>query len=319
MEQRLVNVTEIRMSELISAMSVALDITTGQPQGHSVRSCMIGMRLAEVLQLDEQARSALYYALLLKDVGCSSNAAKMTYLFHADDHLVKRQGKLIDWTKPKEALKYTWNNTAPGKNLLEKLLCLAALARRGTDAALKIVEVRCQRGAAIARQLGFPEATATAIQSLDEHWNGKGHPTGQKGEEIPLLARILCLAQTVEVFFTTYSLEAAFDVARQRRGEWFDPILVDGLDAFRNETAFWQSLATGNVLADVAHYEPQDSILTADEATIDRVAEAFASVVDAKSPWTHRHSERVAEIAVGQAEKKKIHSKKQKEDRKSVV
>ena len=37
--------------------------------------------------------------LLLKDLGCSSNAAKMTYLFGADDHLVKRDLRLIDWTK----------------------------------------------------------------------------------------------------------------------------------------------------------------------------------------------------------------------------
>ena len=40
----------------------------------------------------------------------------------------------------------------------------------------------------------------------------------------------------------------------------------------------------------------------ADEECLDRVAEAFAKVVDAKSPWTYQHSTRVAEIAVGVAE-----------------
>ena len=48
--------------------------------------------------------------------------------------------------------------------------------------------------------LGLPEAAAEAIYALDEHWDGKGHPRGLAGDEIPLLARILCLAQTVEVF-----------------------------------------------------------------------------------------------------------------------
>jgi putative nucleotidyltransferase with HDIG domain len=42
-------------------------------------------------------------------------------------------------------------------------------------------------------------------------------------------------------------------------------------------------------------------MLLADEACLDRVAAAFARVVDAKSPWTYQHSTRVAEIAVSMA------------------
>jgi len=49
--------------------------------------------------------------------------------------------------------------------------------------------------------MGFPEETAQAIRDLDEHWDGSGY---LEGEEIPLLARISCLAQTVEVFYTTF-------------------------------------------------------------------------------------------------------------------
>ena len=55
-----------------------------------MRSALVGMRLAEELRLSAADRSALFYALLLKDLGCSSNAAKMAYLFGADDHSVKR-------------------------------------------------------------------------------------------------------------------------------------------------------------------------------------------------------------------------------------
>src|SRR5258708_31461420 len=97
--KRLIEATQIRLSEVISGLSRALDITQGQPQGHSMRSALVGMRLAEVLGLPTADRAALFYALLLKDLGCSSNSAKMAYLFGADDRLVKRSGKLIDWTK----------------------------------------------------------------------------------------------------------------------------------------------------------------------------------------------------------------------------
>ena len=42
--------------------------------------------------------SSLYYALQLKDVGCSSNAARMAQLFGGDDRNAKAVTKLTDWT-----------------------------------------------------------------------------------------------------------------------------------------------------------------------------------------------------------------------------
>ena len=68
---------EFRLSEVIAALSHALDLTEGQPQGHAARSCLIGMRLATEIGLDGAKAGALYYALLLKDAGCSSNAARV--------------------------------------------------------------------------------------------------------------------------------------------------------------------------------------------------------------------------------------------------
>src|SRR5690349_5631787 len=91
--------TTVRLSEVVAALSYALDITEGQPEGHAARTCLIGMRLADELRLPAADRSALFYALLLKDLGCSSNAAKMCYLFGADDRVVKRGVKTIDWPK----------------------------------------------------------------------------------------------------------------------------------------------------------------------------------------------------------------------------
>ena len=46
---------------------------------------MIGMRLAEEIGLPAAERSDLFYALLLKDAGCSANAERMAALFGADD------------------------------------------------------------------------------------------------------------------------------------------------------------------------------------------------------------------------------------------
>ena len=36
---------EVRFSEVVSALSYALDITEGQPAGHALRTCLIGMKI----------------------------------------------------------------------------------------------------------------------------------------------------------------------------------------------------------------------------------------------------------------------------------
>jgi putative nucleotidyltransferase with HDIG domain len=281
---------------------VALDITQGHPQGHSMRSCLIGMRIAEVLQLSTADKSALFYALLLKDLGCSSNAAKIASLFGANDNKVKHSIRMIDWTNPAKGLANCWTNCAPGGSTIEKLLQMAAIVRSGAEGARKIIEIRCERGAEIARMLQLPEATARAILDLDEHWNGAGSPKHLKQHEISLLGRICGLAQTVEVFHAAYGLSSACDMVRERRGTWFDPQLADVVLALEHDAAFWARLEQSDLLKEIGDWEPQDAMILADDQRVDQIATAFARVIDAKSPWTLLHSTRVAEIAVGIAE-----------------
>lgn len=288
---------QLRMSEVLSALSYALDITEGQPPGHAVRSCLIGMRIAEEIGLDDGARSSLFYALLLKDAGCSSNAAKICTLFRGDDLRLKQGVKTVDWASFSANLIWAVRNVGPEGSPLARAATLVKLGlQQGT--AKEIFETRCERGADIARELGFSEATAEAIRTLDEHWDGHGQPHGRRGQEIPLLGRIVCLAQTVDIFGATHGLAAAHRIARERRGTWFDPELVRALEAFEGDGAFWARLSADEVAELVSQIEPPDEILHVDEAALDRVANAFARVIDAKSPFTARHSERVAEIAV---------------------
>lgn len=299
---RLVNAPLMRMSEIISALSVALDLTQGHPQGHCMRSCLIGMRIADTIRLSDTECSSLFYALLLKDLGCSSNAAKIAHLFNGDDHQIKHSTRLIDWTNPRECFGHCWKNATPGGSTIEKLLKMAAIVRSGAEAGRRIAEIRCERGAEIARMLQLSDATAQAILDLDEHWNGAGNPKHKKKEEISLLGRICGLSQCVEVYLTTFGLSAAYEMAQKRRGRWFDPELVNALLTFQNDEEFWARLDRQDLISEIAQLEPTDVTLLADDTRLDQIAEAFARVVDAKSPWTFLHSSRVAEIASGIAQ-----------------
>ena len=300
--KRLVLPGTVRLSEVIGALSVALDLTEGQPRGHAARSCLIGMRIARQIGLPESDLRALYFALLLKDLGCSSNASKMCYLFGADDRTVKRDVKTIDWTKAGANFKFAMSHAAPSASPLQKSMQMLVMAKAGPKGAKQLVKTRCERGADIARLLAFPEETAEAITYLDEHWNGKGHPYGLRGEEIPLSSRVLGLAQTVEVFNSEFGKAQAIDVAKQRYGTWFDPQLVEALTAIENDSEFWESLSIEKYERALIACEPADTVTFADEDDLDRIALAFARVVDAKSPWTYRHSEEVARISMGISE-----------------
>jgi putative nucleotidyltransferase with HDIG domain len=282
---------------VVSALSHALDITEGQPPGHAVRTCVIGMRIAEVLGLHPRDRSALFYTLLLKDLGCSSNAARLAKIFRADDLSLKRAHKLTDWTNGKDSARYALAHARANRGALARAWQTVLIGLREKGSGREMTETRCERGAEIATMLGLNTQTADGIRALDEHWDGAGMPYSRKGDQIPLFGRIAGLCQTVDVFATAFGPDIAFDVARQRRGTWFDPALVNALHSFERDHAFWSQLLKTDQLAHVSALEPPDQVLLADEERLDTIAEAFASVIDAKSPYTATHSAGVARIA----------------------
>jgi HD-GYP domain-containing protein (c-di-GMP phosphodiesterase class II) len=289
---------QVRLSEVLAGLSYALDLTEGQREGHAARSCLIGMRLAKAIGLSRTDRSALFYALLMKDLGCSSNAARFAALFAADERGLKHAIKTIDWSRTIEAFGFVTRNVAPGAFWLTRVWQTMAVLARGPGAARDVVRTRCERGADIARMLGFADDTVQAIRGLDEHWDGGGYPYSMKGDEIPLLARILGLAQTVEVFHSSFGIQTGYEIAVARRGTWFDPELVDALVSIRHDRDFWTGLASRDPLPRIQKVEPEDRVILAGPEQIDRVAEAFAKVIDAKSPWTFKHSNGVADVAV---------------------
>ena len=290
---------KLRVSDLISALSYALDLTEGQPMGHAVKCCLLSMRLADVLNLSVQQKSDLYYATLLKDAGCSSNAARMYEILGGDERKAKQEVKSTDWTKVSfEGLEYLLRNVMPGRSRLERVFAIASVATNRDAQTRELINMRCDHGAQIAKKIGFSDSTTTAIYSLDEHWNGKGFPAGRKAQDIPLFSRIMNLCQTLEVFVTLNGVSDGFQVLRDRSGSWFDPELVRAVTELEKDTELWELIEQDRVREAVMEMEPLNISLYADEAKLDNVCEAFANVIDIKSPYTHSHSRGVTSIAV---------------------
>ncbi|HEY7617227.1 MAG TPA: HD domain-containing phosphohydrolase [Terriglobales bacterium] len=293
----------IRLSEVVSALSQALDLTEGQPMGHAIRSCILGMGIAEELRLPSQDCSDLYYALLLKDAGCTSNAARMYQILGSDDIRAKREVKLEDWTKVTlPGLCYAFRNTLPASSLWQRAARVIKLGIKQKQYNLDLISARCERGAEIARKVGLTENAARAIRSLDEHWDGGGYPEGLAGEQIPLLARIICVSQTLEVFASEFGPETAIEVVTERSASWFDPEIVRVVKSWENDDSLWQNVEAHDPRPYLLRMEP-GAALPALPERIDCLCQAFAEVIDAKSPYTFNHSVGVADAATKIAER----------------
>jgi putative nucleotidyltransferase with HDIG domain len=289
---------QTRVSEIISALSLALDLTEGQPMGHSINTCLIGMKIAAPMGLTERELHDLYFALLLKDTGCSSNAARMHEVFGGDDLKAKREVKTQDWTRVTlDGLKYLSRNMKPGAPNYRRAMAIGQMALQRERRAREFTAIRCERGAQIALRLGFSARTAQAIRNLDELWNGKGHPRGIRGAEIPMASRIMNLAQVMEVFAAAQGPAAAMNVIRERSGKWFDPEVVRAAEPLAQDAALWKHLQDGTARQAIIALELGDRH-PADHAAIDNICEAFAGVIDAKSTFTNQHSTRVTATAV---------------------
>ncbi len=283
----------LKLSELIGSLSHALDITEGQPEGHCVRCCWIGMHIGLRIGFSEQALWELYYTLLLKDLGCSSNAARICELYLTDDWSFKRDYKWVDGSL-NQALSFVVSHTGLQAGLADRFKKLLTVVSHSDDLAQELIQTRCQRGADIARQLRFGEQVANGIHCLDEHWDGGGRPDKLAGVAIPVYARIALLAQVVDVFHTVGGKDGAMQEAKKRAHSWFDPTMVTALEGVAEDKSFWAMLGSDRLHQAVLELEPGRFEVPLDEDYLDEIAAAFGQIVDAKSPYTQGHSMRVA-------------------------
>src|SRR5487761_706844 len=134
-------------SVVIASLSRALDLAEGEPMGHAIRACWLGMQIAKWLELRPAERQDLYYALLLKDAGCSANAYSVTHWFQAADLVTKAELKITDWSSQWRSMVFAIRQTAPSAPITRRMAQLVSLGSRGAGLANELVEVRCTKGA----------------------------------------------------------------------------------------------------------------------------------------------------------------------------
>ncbi len=288
----------VSLSEVISALTFALDLTEGTVPGHSLRTCVIGMRLATALEIPQAELTDLFYALLLKDIGCSDNAARLSQIMGGPSRISGSMAAVLS-SNP-ELLERIWREVLPEVPLPSHIgRHLGNITSIESDPKRQW-EVQCSRSTQIMRELGMSSATIDAVYHIDERWDGSGLPYGQRDGAIPLLSRICAVAQTLDAFACESGPEAALKMIRSRRGTWFDPEIVRAAQGLHTSGRLWKQCQPSDVeetRAEVLRGDPGVCTPLTPER-VDNICEAFGNVVDAKSPFTYSHSLGVTEIAV---------------------
>jgi HD-GYP domain-containing protein (c-di-GMP phosphodiesterase class II) len=283
---------QVRLAELVAALSLGIDLGFGQPMEHILRQCLIALRLAEGMGLDEQQRAVVYYTALLVNVGCHSDAHEQAKWFGDDIAL-----KAVKYDHEPGSLRMA----ATGMRFIGSGHPPLHRFRLGLEFALsghREVDDMIAHHAAIARtmgeQLGLPAEVLEALGAAYERWDGRGWPGRLAGTDVPVASRIAQVAEYVEVANRMGGVRAAKQLARERRGEQFDPALADLLEA--EAEMLLSGLDTVGMWDAVIDAEPALALVLSGER-FDAALAAIANFVDLKSPYFLGHARAVADLA----------------------
>lgn len=283
---------DLRLSDLLAALSVATDLGMGQPPEKAVRSCLLATGLGRALGRPDEDVRDVYFASLLRHIGCTATSALEARLFGGDELASRRATEPADFGNRREMLALTLG-TGGGSGSRRPLLVARAVAgdvRHGRD----IVASICEAGALLAGRLGLGRRVADAILQQFERWDGKGGPQGLAKDEITLPARVSEVATQALMFHQAGGADAAMSMVRDRSGSWFDPSVATEFLRYGEE-----------LLRATDAVDPWQAVLDAEPTPVrrirfdelDRVARCFADMVDLKSTYTLGHSSQTAELA----------------------
>jgi HD-GYP domain-containing protein (c-di-GMP phosphodiesterase class II) len=291
----------LRLADLLAALSLSTDLAMGQPPEKAIRASIVATELARHLGIPEAGVADVYYTTLLKHLGCTATSHEETYLFGPDDLGMRTVAERTDVARPRELFELM-RTTGRGAGLGRPRYVARAITS-GKEANETIMRGVCEVAAQMAQRLELGDGVGRALYESLERWDGKGEPRGLRGENIALPSRIAEPATQVVIFHRLGGTDAALAMVERRSGGWFDPAVAE---AFRT--------VGPKVLDRLAQDDPWAAVLAAEpeparqipSGRLETVAEAFADMVDLKTPFTLGHSSGVAQLATAAAEDLRI-------------
>jgi HD-GYP domain-containing protein (c-di-GMP phosphodiesterase class II) len=291
-----VETTRVRLAELVAALSLGVDLGFGQPMEHVLRQCLIALRLAEQVGLDEDERAVAYYTALLVNVGCHSDAHEQAKWF--GDDIALKSGKYDHELGSLRAAAAGVRLIGAGNPPLHRFRVGLEFVVSGHREVNGMIAQHAAIARSLAEQLGLSAAVQQAVGAAYEQWDGRGWPGQLAGEEVPVASRLAQIGEFVEVAHRLGGIGAATALVERRSGSQFDPALAAALRADPEQ-----------ILGDLDSTRSWDAVIEAEPALrvtltgpeFDRALVAVADFVDLKSPYTLGHARAVSELAAAAA------------------
>jgi HD-GYP domain-containing protein (c-di-GMP phosphodiesterase class II) len=284
-----------RLVELVAALSLAADLGLGQPMEHGMRSCLIATRLADSLGLDQRTCDDVYWVSLLGMVGCTADSYELRQAW--GDDLALRAGMFGAGPSELSVAGYFLSRAGSDGGPARRVREAARLLIGGMRTVVESLTTHCQVTGQLAEQLRFGPGVRDPLQHTFARWDGKGVPRGLSGEAIALPARMLVVANYIEVEHRLRGIDSAIAFSRRFAGSVMDPEVVEGLvDGAAEILGGLGEHCWDDVVAAEPGARPR---LVG--AELDAALAALGDFADLKSPWFSGHSGRVAELAAAAA------------------
>jgi len=281
---------DVRATELIAAVSLAVDIGMAQPLETGLAVCLVAVELAERLGYEPGLRQRTFRLALLQHVGCTVAAAPVASVM-GDEMVMRAHAATLDFADRAEMFRFLLAHVTRANPPLARPAALARAAAGGRRMLGTMADV-CEGAVMLGERLGCGPESQRDIGCVYEYWDGQGFPDGISGEQITEPARAVQVATLAVVAHHAGGVAAAADLVRQRSGHSLAPaaaamFLGDPaglLERVETPASLWDAV----IAAEPAPGEP---------AEIDRMLRAVADFTDLKSPVLTGHSPGVAALA----------------------
>lgn len=287
-----------RLAEFLAPLSLVTDLGMGAPDEDAMRACLVATALARTMGLPETAVSDVYYATMLKHLGCTATAVNEAIRFGGDELASRRAVGTVDFGRPREIGGLITRFGADRGFLTRGRMVTGALTGKSWGAGIQ--RAVCEVGALVARRLEMSDEVVRGLSHMFERWDGKGEPGRRAGDDIAPPARFAQVAARAVAFHRAGGIEAAIESVRVSSGGWFDPAIAAAFVEHARELL--AGLDEMDVQAAMVEAEPQPWRTVRPEA-IDEAVRAFADIADLKSQYTLGHSPAVAGLVAGACER----------------
>lgn len=283
----------LRLAELVGALSLATDLSMGQPIEHALRTCLIACRLGESLGLSDADLQDVFYVSLLRSTGCTADPHPLVAFF-GDDIVAQAGLATLDPARPTDILGFVLNNAGRSQPPLQRALSVVLAMVQFKEQAQMGAVAHCEVAQLLAERLGLGAGVQQALGQVFDRWDGRGLSAQARGDALSVSIRVVHVARDAEIYYRLAGSDGAVAVVKDRSGAAYDPRIAERFALHARQLL--DPLETIDVWnAMLSSERGEQRVLAGSE--IDGAIRTVADFADLKSHHSVGHSPGVAQLA----------------------